>query len=452
MCVSHRLIPPMMVSIIVFLAGCTSAAPAEENTLRRGVVERGSIDEVVSSTGAVFPQERVSLSFEAPGIVEQVFVEIGDSVTAGQPLASLDAASLEVAVRQAELGVRAQELARERLSEPASAADLAAAQAEVDSARASYAQLTNGAEPEDVRIAQLQYEQAYQVYLQADIDLRAVQWYAPPPIVDQYRAQFATAQSNLEIARLRLEQVRADPNQHALAAAWAAVVEAQARRDRLQTGPSPLEIARAEAQIQQARVALERAQRQRDTATLLAPFTGTVAEVNLRPGMVAPVSTPAIILIDASHLHVEVDIDELDVARVIPGQPALITLDALPATTIEGQVTGVAPAASVTVGAVTYSARIDFDPADLPVLPGMTATVDIVVQRLENVLLVPNWAIRFDRATGQAYVSVLYETDQLRDTPVMLGLRGTTHSQVIAGLEEGQIVAVSLSGADFTFL
>jgi len=113
-------------------------------------------------------------------------------------------------------------------------------------------------------------------------------------------------------------------------------------------------------------------------------------------------------------------------------------------------VTSVAPSATTTGGAVTYRVRIDLAQTDLPLRAGMTATANIIVQRLEGVLLVPNWAIRIDRTTGQAYVSILTEDGNLQDVPVVLGLRGEVASQVVAGVEEGQVVAVSLAGQNLS--
>lgn len=427
------------------LSACGVGGQATSQTLRKGTVQRGSIDEVVSATGAVFPQERVSISFEQTGVVEKVFVEVGSRVNAGEPLVSLDSRAADIAVQQAELALQAQQLTYNRLFEPASEAQIAAAQAALYSASAAYDKQAQGADPEQVRIAQLQYEQAYNAYLQVDIDLRGFQAWAPPGIVDQYRARFGAAVANLEIARLKLEQARAGPDHHGLAAAGAAVAQAKAQLDRLREGPTDLEIARAKAQINQAQIALERARHQRDMAALDAPFTGLIASINVRPGMLAPANTPSFVIIDSAYLHVEVDVDELDVGKLAAGQPAWVTLDALPSQSVAGQLTSVAPSATNNAGVVTYTARIDMAVGDLPVRSGMTATADIVVERLENVLLVPNWAVRIDHATGQAYASVLVGEEVLQDVPVVLGIRGDNDSQVIAGLNEGQTVAVNLT-------
>jgi HlyD family secretion protein len=430
----------------ILLAGCGGREPDTGQNLRRGVVERGSIDSGVDATGSLLPAERVNLSFEQPGVVREVFVEVGDVVTAGQPLARLDTEALELAVQQAELALQAQQLAYQRLFLPPSQAQIAAARAAVESAVAAYNRQRETADPETVRIAQLQYEQAFNAYQQADMQLRAVQWYLSGAPLLSVQEQVDQALFNVEIARLRLEQLRAEPDQYALGAAQATVYQAQAELNRLLEGPSDLEIARAQIQIDQAQIALERSRQRLDAATLIAPFTGVVSAVNVHPGMVAPTSSPAFVLIDDSHLYVEVDVDEVDIGRVTPGQPVQITLDALPSETIEGQVTSIAPSATGAGGAVTYRVRIDLAQTDLPLRAGMTATANIIVQRLEGILLAPNWAIRIDRATGQAYLSVLTEDGSLQEVPVVLGLRGDVASQIVAGVEEGQVVAVSLAG------
>jgi multidrug efflux pump subunit AcrA (membrane-fusion protein) len=102
----------------------------------------------------------------------------------------------------------------------------------------------------------------------------------------------------------------------------------------------------------------------------------------------------------------------------------------------------------------------------------MTATADITTMRLENVLRVPNWAVRFDSQTGQAFVSVRREEETAEDgggasliplagprrangrggaslegveeMPVELGMRDDTYSEVLSGLQEGDVVVVSL--------
>jgi HlyD family secretion protein len=134
------------------------------------------------------------------------------------------------------------------------------------------------------------------------------------------------------------------------------------------------------------------------------------------------------------------------------GQPVFIELDALPDRTLTGTVTSIAPNATTdTGGVVSYIVRVDLDPTDAPLLSGMTATVDIVVEQLESVLRIPNWAIRIDRRTGDAFVNIQTPDEGLVEVEIELGLRGDAYSQVIAGLEVGQEVVVSLDREDVSF-
>ncbi len=433
---------------LIVVAAC--ARQPEQQTLRRDKVRRDSIDETVSATGTVGPQARVNLAFRQAGLVSDVYVEVGSTVKEGEPLARINGDALDLAVRQAELALEAQQLSYDRLVAPPSKAALAGAQAAVAGAVAGYNKLKAPPDPEELQIAQYQYDQAYSAYLKADSELRAVQWYAPPAIVDQYRAALGIAINNLEMARLRLEQLGAPPDKNMLAAASASIAQAQAQLDGLKAGPTELEAARAQIQIAQAQLALDRARQQRDEATLNAPFSGVVTTVNVTPGALAPTALPAVVMIDNSSLHVDVNIDEVDISKVALGQSVVVELDALPSKSLSGQVTKIASSATNNAGVVTYAVRVDLSPFDLPVRSGMTATANIIVQSLVNVLVVPNWAIRFDRNTGQAYVSVLNKDGKLQDVPVVLGLRSSTESQVIAGVSEGQDVAVNLGPGQFS--
>lgn len=437
----------LIVALLVGLGGCTQGGSLQggaELNIRRGTVEYGSIDSIVTAAGTILPADRVSLSFDRTGLVQEVLVEVGDTVEAGQPLARVDSRVLDLSARQAEIALQIQQLSYDQLFIPASPAQIASAQAAVDSAMAAYEKEKEGADPEQVRIAQYQYEQAFNAYIQADMQLRAVQWYTPEDALLPLRAQVNQALLNVESARLQLEQVRSDPDQYALAASWASVSQAQADLARLVEGPTELDILRSQIQVDQAQLALDRARQSLENTVLTSPFAGVITTVNISPGMLPPTGQPAIVVADVSQLHLEVEVDEMDIGQVVPGQPVLIMLDALPSETIEGQVKDISPSANIDRGVVSYTVRVDLAGADLPLRSGMTATAEIIVHRLEDVLLVPNWAIRFDRATGGAFVSILDESGKLQEISVALGLRGAQFSQVLSGLDEGDVVAVSL--------
>jgi HlyD family secretion protein len=151
---------------------------------------------------------------------------------------------------------------------------------------------------------------------------------------------------------------------------------------------------------------------------------------------------PALALVDLSRFFLDVQVDEVDVAIVAAGQAVSVTLDALPDLVLPATVERIAPAAQVNAGVVSYPVRLSLAGAAETLRAGMTATAAIVVAEARGVVLVPNWAVRRDRDTGQAFVGLL-RAGAIADVPVVLGLRDEEYSEVLDGLAAGDIVAVS---------
>jgi HlyD family secretion protein len=92
---------------------------------------------------------------------------------------------------------------------------------------------------------------------------------------------------------------------------------------------------------------------------------------------------------------------------------------------------------------VSYPVRVVLESDDRRLRVGLTATAEIIVQEVRDVVLAPNWAIRRDRASGQAFASVL-RAGQVQEIPVKLGLRNDAFSEVTEGLAAGDIVAIQV--------
>jgi HlyD family secretion protein len=226
-----------------------------------------------------------------------------------------------------------------------------------------------------------------------------------------------------------------------LEAARAQLAQAQASLARLQ--PDALTVERTRLQLEQARLQLEQARRRLEQATLLAPFDGTVIAVNIEIGQVVGAGVPggAIVLADLSDLYLDLTVDEVDVVRLKEGMPVEITLDALPGRSFRGHIDAIAPAATEAGGAATYRVRVVLDERDPVLRAGMSANVEIEVERRENVLLVPNAAVRRDRETGRAFVYRVVG-DRAEEVEIRLGAQGETESEVLEGLQEGDRVVL----------
>jgi HlyD family secretion protein len=433
----------------------TQGAQTPEGETRTATVERGTLLVAVSASGSVEPQSSVGLSFESPGRVAAVPVEVGDSVQAGDALAQLDTRQLELQVHQAQAASTAAKAqlaqieAGPRPEEVAGAeADLRAAQAQVDNAAANLDQLQSGPTEAQIADAETQVAQAelqHKVALLEYDRVRAIE--ASEETIEHAAYDLYTAEKSLAAAQAALADAQAGADADDLRAARATVDgavaqrdAAQARLDLLLAGSTDEQVADAEAQVERAQAALEQAQLNLERATLYAPFDGIVARVNVSAGEMAPVGLPAVALLAPSALQVAIGVDELDVGRLAVGQTAKVTLDALPDATLEGTVKSVAPAATIDPGGVTYyDVIVTLEPTDAPVRPDMTANVTIVVEELTDVLTIPTWVVRVDRTTGQTYVNQR-AGGKIERVDVTLGVRYEGTAQVLDGLAEGDQV------------
>lgn len=423
----------------------------ELTLLRQAVLGPGTIIASVNATGNLTPQEEAQLYFRAGQgqTIAEVSASVGEAVAAGDVLARLDAEAATLAVLEAEQALRAAELQLEALQAPARPEDIAVAEANLAVAQRQVTAAANsGTSAEAVEIARLNL-----VLAQSALN----QTYA---LMERLEAQGRWAEKNAlqatadrqveeaQVADLRYHAAQEAPAAAPVASAQAGVEQAEAALERLRRGPAAEDVAIAELRVRQAAASLERAQEDLVRLSVLAPFDGVVAAVNVRAGEPATSALPAVVLARVAEFGLDVSVDEVDIARVHPGQAVSITLDALPDLVLPGSVARIAPTATVNAGVVSYAVHITLPAATAgQARAGMTGTAAIVVDEVRDVLVVPNWAIRRDRETGASFVGVL-RGDRLEDVPVTLGLRDETHSQVLSGLRAGETVAVSAERND----
>jgi HlyD family secretion protein len=242
---------------------------------------------------------------------------------------------------------------------------IAAAGALVRIAELQLRQLKAGARPEDIAAARAQVALA-----QAGVQTAAGQ-------AAQAEAQALRAAANVSIAEAQVGQAQAQ-----VESATAQVAQAQAQLDLLRAGSRPEEIAASEAAVAQAEAAVKAARNALEDAVLRAPFGGTVGAVLAQAGELVTPQTAVIRLGDLARLRVRTeDLGEGDVNLVRVGQPARITIDALPNQEFQGTVARIAPFASDRRGDKVYEVLIDLDlPQESGLRWGMGAFVEIQVE------------------------------------------------------------------------
>ncbi len=219
-------------------------------------------------------------------------------------------------------------------------------------------------------------------------------------------AEIERARANVSAARARVTDARVTANETGQALERAqelsgrgmladqALETASAARDRAESAVAiamaNLEVAEAELKLQQADLA---------KSSIHAPIDGIVLSRTVNPGqtVASSMSAPVLFLIaeNLETMQLNAAIDEADIGAIEAGQPARFTVDAYPGRVFDAEIRDVSFASVVTEGVVTYEARLNVDNADLLLRPGMTATVDIVTRKDDDVLLVPAAAFRY---------------------------------------------------------
>jgi len=405
-------------------------------------VQRGPLEAVVSASGHTEAARIQSLSFRLSGTVDEVLVADGDRVSEGQPLARLDTEDLERSLEQAQATLATSEAQLRRAQIAPSAEDIAAARAAVASAQARLDELKRGPSERDIELAKLAIDQAKNSLwgAQANRDATKGSPIASGGQKDAAEAQVLNAELAVRQAEINYAKLIEPPSEAAILQAEQQLAQAQSSLATLLSTPRAEDVAVAEAQVAQARVGVEVAKANLERAVLCAPFAGEVASITVDPGDIVSTGTSVATLVETDGYDIIIAVDETEIGQVDVGQEARVTLDAYPDQTIDGHVTRVDLVGTVNQAIVTYEVAIVLEPTDLAIRPMMTAAADIVVDRKDDVLLVPVRALRRD-AQGR-YVEVLRNGVPTR-VPVVTGLANTQVAEVLDGLEEGQEVIVS---------
>lgn len=285
---------------------------------------------------------------------------------------------------------------------------------------------------EGLELQRIQLQKSYENSRQKYIDLQSP---PNPNDVALAEANLLEAQAQLLEAQKEWERIKDGASPADIAVLEAQLVDAQREWERVKDGPTPEDIAAAQAQVTAAQAALE-------NTRIVAPFSGVITEAISKPNDQVSPGMPAFRLDDLSHLWVDVGISEIDVNLVKPGQPVILTFDAILAKEYQGQVVEVSPVGATNLGIVDFKVRVELLNADREVRPGMTAAVEIIVNQIDEALLAPNQAVQISRDLRTAYV--LDQDGSFAPVKVTLGASSGKFSQVLAvDLIQGDRIATN---------
>ena len=341
-----------------------------ETKFRTAAIDRGNVLKSVSASGQLNPVVTVAVGSEISGQISELKADFNSVVRAGQVIARIDPESLEARVEQA-----AAELAVAEATVTTKKAALIQARANRDNARATLAAYEADVERATVNADDLEREYDRKARLRE----RGV---VAVSVVDSAKTAHDSAVAGIRSAKAKLAAHRST-----VAARNASVSMAEA------------EIVHAGAQVQQKRAALNIAKVNLDNTFIRSPVDGVVIGRNVDIGqtVAASLQAPTLFTIaqNLREMQVETNIDEADIGQIAPGQVATFTVDSFAGRNFQGTVTQVRKQPQSVQNVVTYTVVINVDNADLRLLPGMTANVEVKVSDRKNVLRIPNTALRF---------------------------------------------------------
>jgi macrolide-specific efflux system membrane fusion protein len=146
------------------------------------------------------------------------------------------------------------------------------------------------------------------------------------------------------------------------------------------------------------------------------------------------------VLVDTSGMTLQVPFSESDISKLKVGQPATVTVNALPGSELAAHVASIATLPTTNGGVVSYNVTFDLDQLEHGLRPGMTASAQVVVSQAQGAVSVPTAAI--SRAGGSQAVTVVRGGKQVQQ-PVLTGITGDTTTQVVSGLQAGERVVIT---------
>ena len=424
--------------VLVGLTACGGGGGSEVQH-QRIEVTRGDIVLSVTAEGNLSLPWHQGLTFGTSGTIIEINVNEGDSVVKGQILASLDTISLEQGVKTAEQGVKTEEL------------DIKTAEMDLESAENSLAQLT-APYPfltfafvlpealEDVRVAE------YKIKVARDELVLGLKGepYDMATMKDSLRqAQELLAEAESKMAVGLGQGIVPSETYWTMRAAQIVVDKAQIVVDRAKN-----DLDTANTALDTAHNDLDTANNDFEKAVILAPFGGVISTLNVEEGdklsSASYATTTIIEIIDPTIIRLKAKLDEIDIPSVGLNQRVVIEVDALPELQLEGEVTYINPVSIEESDIVLYEVTIGFDvPHGFGLKSGMSAWAEFVVDERNNILLVPNRAIKNDDE-GYPVVEIMVD-EQIQEQSVAVGISDGYQTEIVAGLHEGELVVIETS-------
>ena len=375
--------------IIVAVAATRGGTKIDPSKLAK--VERGDLAKVVVATGKIPPITKVEIKSKASGIVKKLYVDTGDRVKQGQVLVELDKVEIEAQVNSAK-------------------AQLLSSQANLQSAIADQKRAAVDAEGVDIPTLQRAYQRALEMSKGGIVSQATL---------DDAQRSYIMAVNKRDVARAQLSVSKA-------------------------------KVAQARADVEQARAGLKQLEEQLSYTTITSPINGVVLSRDVEMGdavssilVMGSAATLIMTIGDTSEVYVKGKVDESDIGKVYLGQPARIHVETFKDKTFTGHVTKISPMGVEKDNGTTFEVRVSINNPGGELKAEMTANAEIILAEHQNVLMVPEGAIMYDKDKNASVdIPVPSAKNGMKKIPIKIGISNGVKTEVLAGLKQGDQVVL----------
>jgi HlyD family secretion protein len=394
-----------MMAVVVFAGlyfwGGESSTP-QYMTAR---IERGNLKNTVTATGTLQAVTTVQVGSQASGTISALYADFNSQVKKGQVVAQLDSTTAKAQVDQARANLEQAKasLTQAKAAVTNSRAGVSDAQARSMAAKSTVQNNQAGVSAAEANVAVLKAQQddAMSLLKQQESLLKA-------GVIAQ--RDYDVAVTAYKTAEARYNQAVSQLNQAKLAeqsSASAGVAQSQAvvEQSQAQVQQSQAQVSQAAAQVQQAQAALSLSEANLSHTTITSPIDGVVVsrDVNVGQTVAASLSAPTLFTIanDLTQMQVIANIDQADIGLVEQAKSVKFSVDAFTGKEFQGKIEQMRINPQNVQNVVTYNVVIDVENPEQKLKPGMTANLTITIDERNNVLKVPNSALRFTPQDAQ---------------------------------------------------
>lgn len=382
----------------LFLVGCGEKPVEEEKSIAVTVqaAKNGGIENTNVFSGTTKVKDEIAVTTEIGGVIEEMYVSLGDEVKAGQPLLRIKGTDTENAIKSAE-------------------AALKSAQAAYDDSNISSANSQNQLES-SLNNAKIALDKAQAGYEEAQRQFNnTTELYEAGAISEN---DYKQAKANLDQTQKGVEQAKSG-----LESAQKAFDTGVGNREQIK------------AAINQAQVTYDNAVSNRNKLTLVAPVDGYITSKNFDVNEMASQSQPAFIISSMHTLQIDISVTQADITKFTADQTVNVTIGD---ETVEGTVRYV-PTVTDSKNSL-YIVEVLVDNSNGDFNAGMAAEVEVSTEKQDDTITVPKKAV-FDE-DGQSYVYIVGDDNRAVKTEITKGIETDSQVEIISGVDENDTIVV----------